>query len=193
MGFFENLAGSIPFIGPAFQQTNADNNQRQADYDSRVQSDRQMEFQREMSNTAHQREVKDLQAAGLNPILSAGGNGSSTPAGSSSTSSAAPQIHMPDMLAYGISLKQLEQTDQKLAIDKANSASAIAKNLTDQDLTKAKTILSQKGMLKAELEGTAADIIHKLIKSMIKDVKTPAIKGDRKDTLNQQYQQMGMP
>lgn len=33
----------------------------------------------EMANTAHQREIRDLRLAGLNPILSAGGNGSSTP------------------------------------------------------------------------------------------------------------------
>lgn len=36
-------------------------------------------FQRDMANTAHQREVKDLVKAGLNPVLSARLGGASTP------------------------------------------------------------------------------------------------------------------
>ncbi|UPW40901.1 DNA pilot protein [Sigmofec virus UA08Rod_6143] len=44
--------------------------------------DRQYSFQERMSNTAHQREVNDLLAAGINPLYTAtGGNGASTPLG----------------------------------------------------------------------------------------------------------------
>lgn len=71
MGLFDGFAsGLLGFAGGLVTNNSASK-----------EAEKNRKWQEYMSNTSHQREVKDLRAAGLNPILSAGGGGASTPSG----------------------------------------------------------------------------------------------------------------
>lgn len=64
------------------------NAQREANAFSADEAQKQRDFEQQMSDTAHQREVADMQAAGLNPALmyKSGPSGASTPSGASASS-----------------------------------------------------------------------------------------------------------
>ena len=129
----------------------------------------QMRFQQAMDNSKHQREVQDLKAAGLNPILSAGGS-PGTPSGASVTLQA-PKIELPDLMAYGVSLKQLEQKDKELQNQTALTTAQIANTTSDSKLKEAQRILAQKGLIRANFEGRVSGLMNKIYDAIEKSVR----------------------
>lgn len=155
------LIGTAASIGGSIYETNAKRGiMNDMNNYNDEQTQKNMDFQERMSSTAHQREVKDLIAAGLNPILSANG-GASTPGGSTQASAGA-DVENPITPAITTAL---EITRLKKDLSKADSEIGLLnsqKRKTDVDRK-----VAEKGVPAAEVTNKVYERLGPVIDKII--------------------------
>lgn len=147
------------------------------------EAEKNRQFQLDMSNTAHQREVKDLRAAGLNPILSAGGSGASTGSGAMFT---------PDNPARGVAQASLGLASKGAEIGKTTNEADRAQAEQDLIAEQMKTQVSQQKLnsasavkeianarlSNANVAGTYAEIRRNLSQAEINSAQKAGIESE---------------
>jgi len=127
-------------------------------------------FQSDMSNTAHQREVADLRAAGLNPILSAskGGPGASSPSGSSAQAVKSDAVH--SGISSALARAQIEDINSGIALKGAQTKLAREERALKAGQGMAlqaeiDSVIPRTQQFSADLERTRADIRRSRLES----------------------------
>ena len=180
-GIGASLAG-FPVVGAALGGLGSIMGGEEANSASQASTREQMQFQERMSSTAYERAVKDMQTAGLNPMLAYSQGGASSPAGSSYTAqdTATPALKLGNETTLANSAASL----QKSQILNTNSSTEL--NHANVLKSRADALLSTAQAAKTSAEQPAKDVKSKFWESVLPTATSAsdAVKGfSFKDTL----------
>lgn len=157
-------------------QTNVDIANRTSAFNAE-EAERNRNWQRQMSNTAHTREIRDLQAAGLNPLLSATG-GASTPGGSAASGVAATVKNtMEGAMSSAMEMKQL-----MLAAERQKAEIGLMKAQTSKAATEAEVV--RKGIPEAEMKNDIYDVMKPYLQKLKQSAETGARLNPKQQRIN---------